>query len=233
VKKLLEESLIETFRKDWEIFTYKELAEKYKVSSSTIQVWSKDYKCKLPKPYLTKQLTKAITPQSIIEQVTKPDLNKVGIEHNEELRVCNEEFMKVLKDVSMPKREKDTLLFSIAEKAMGIYMELQPSTNRYMSCMADFYKLKLYERRVNLSDKENTEIDAATLKNLKKKFIGEAMDAICAELSKSERGMFEFLVQAATDRILLRRKKATDAMQQRAQELNGHAPSTVDMEVSA
>lgn len=239
--KQLDATLVEQFKQDWDTSSMRALCKKYNVKDTNVlNRWATQHGCPMPKKRVLKPKsiinTSEVTPQGLMAQA-KPDLNKVGFEHNDELKACNEEFMKVINDTAMPKREKDALLFNIAERAMSIYIGLQPSTNQYMSCMVDFYKLKLYEKRVNISDKESVEIDAATLKSLKKKHIQEALDGICGELTVSEKGFFEHLVNCATTRILGRRKKLNDAMQNRARELSGHpvpAPDDVvdDMNIN-
>lgn len=227
-KKQLDELLVEQFRKDWDTMSYQSLQIKYKLSVATLTSWSKIYNCKLPKKRVCDQNTSVtkvdvkITPQEIMSQMKTPDFGKVGLEHIDELKACNEEFMRVINDTTMAKRERDDLLFSIAERAMGIFISQSPTAGQYNEGMYNFYKLKLYEKKVGIADKEEKQIDAQTLKSLKKKFIQEAMDAIVGELSVGERRFFEHLVNMATKRILDRKKKANESMQQRAIELNGH-----------
>ena len=235
VEKILDDVGQEEFRKDWDLMTVRDLHIKYKVGMNTINKWSNIYGCTKPKKSTysanrPRVVTTVITPQTIMDQVSKPDLGKVGFQTIEELKACNDEFMRIVNDTTMPKREKDTLLFNIAEKAMAIFISQQPSAKLYIECMADFYKLKLYERRIEVSSKEKTEIDATTLKNLKKKYIQEAFDAIHAELNDGEKSFFEHLVQLATDRILSRKKKENEAMQQRAVEASGQAQPEVIVE---
>ena len=224
----LDESLVEQFRKDWDAMSSKSLRVKYKLSTKTLNIWSKLYNCTIPKKRIYDQYVSVtadalkVTPRDIMSQMAKPDFGKVGLEHIDELQACNEQFMKVINDTTMAKREKDDLLFSIAEKAMGNFISQSPTAGQFNDGMYNFYKLKLYEKKVFIADKEEKQLDAQTLKNLKKKYIGEAMDGICAELSISERRFFEHLVNVATRRILDRKKKANESMQQRALELNGH-----------
>lgn len=233
-RKQLEASFIEEFKKDWGVMSYKTLKGKYKVCMETQKIWAKMYSCTLPKPRVCDQNTSTIimgvkvTPQSVMEKMTKPDLAGVDVQHIEELKACNDEFIKLINDADMPKREKDELLFNIAMKAIGIFVSQQPKSGKYIECMADYVRLKLYERKVTISDKEKTEIDSQTIKNLKKKHISEAMNTICAELSPGERRFFEYLVQVATKKVLDRKKKANEAMQQKALETSGQTnPETV------
>lgn len=235
LRKILDEACIEQFRKDWDLMTAGDLSKKYKVCETTIHRWSKDYNCTKPKKVIYSEshplvAIVKITPQTIMDQVSQPDMNKVGIQNIEELKQCNEEFMKVVNDMTMAKREKDALLFSIAEKSMGIFISLQPTSKQYMECMYDFYKLKLYEKRVVISDKEKTEIDAQTLKNLKKKHIQEAMDGIVSALNEVEHRFFESLVNTATIRLLQIRKKESEAMQKRAIEASGQVMPEIIVE---
>ena len=81
----------------------------------------------------------------------------------------------------------------------------------------------LYERRVE-KDKDGEQIDKATLKNLKKKFVGEALRDIKKELTETECKFFDGLLEVATDRVLTRR----EAKQEKQELGNG----SVDAECS-
>lgn len=237
-RKELEIYRIEEFRTDWINMKNCDLETKYHVSANTIQRWSKDYKCRKPKHekpvidniYLTNQI---VTPQSVIADITKKDLNKLSVQETEELKACSEKFTNAINDDSIPKREKDILLFSIAEKIMGIFISMQPNVKQYVESVYEFYKLKLYERRIDISGKESAELDSATIRNLKKKFITEAFESVCADLSPSEANFFDYLIQRATKNRLQRKKKDNEVMQQRVVEASGQpmTDTVVDTEV--
>ena len=216
-KIILDTMLQDQFHTDWESISLAELTAKYGACKNVIKKLARQFNCVQPKPQVS------ANPQIISGRVLNSNRQgNIGLDHNEGLQACNEEFLRVINDMTMPKREKDELLFNIATKAIGIFISQSPTAGQFNQGMVSFYKLKLYERRIDLSNKENAQIDAMVIKNLKKKYIQEAMDAIIGELSTVERRFFDFLVQLATTRLLAHKKKLNEAQQHRAMELNGH-----------
>lgn len=222
--KRLGEDLIEEFKQNWETMSFRDLSAKYGVSLSVLKIWSKVYECKLPKQkVLKKEVINArdVKPAEVLQTINAGDIRRVNIKNVEELRQCNEEFMALNNNMEMPKRQKDEAMCNLALKAIGVYVSNAPDSESYIEGMVNFFKLKQYEKRVNISEKESAEIDTNTMRNLKRKHVKEVLDDINAELNDGEKKFFEHLVQIATDKVMARKRLANEQAQQRALETSG------------
>lgn len=223
--KALSEDLIEEYKQDWEKMTYPDLTAKYGVGVTILKAWSRVYSCTLPKPVVAQKKVviniKNIKPAQVLAKINGGDIKGTHITNVEELRQCNEEFMALNNDAEMPKRQKDEAMCNLALKAIGVYVSNAPDSESYIEGMVNFFKLKQYEKRVNISEKESAEIDAQTMRNLKRKHVKEVLDDISAELNDGEKKFFEHLVQIATDKVMARKRIVNEQTQQRAMEVSG------------
>lgn len=229
--KVLAEEYKEQFKIDWEKLSYTAIKEKYSVNVGTFRRWARELECPFPKPRQSNHkriiTAKEVTPLTVVPKSTTTNIDTLPVEQVEEFRKCNEEFIRLNNDSTIPKRQKDELLCGLSLKIIGVYVAKAPDIRDFVIRAVDFFKLKQYEKRVNISEKESAEMDYATQKNLKKRYVGEAIDDICKELSEAETRMFEHLLQIASDRVMVRKAKLNEDIQNRALETSVEKPIDV------
>ncbi len=234
-KRILPIAEVEQFKKDWYQISFPELESKYQTCDSVLRKWAMQYGLQLPKPKGTMTLNlinnKKVDAQQIMERVPSAKLENLQVEQLEELKQCNEEFKKIRNDNSIPKKQKDEMLINLASKSISIFVTAQPVIGSYIESMVSFFKLKMYERRIEISNKEKSEMDEATLKNLKKRFVKEALDDISSFLTVTENRFFDHLLELATNRAL-ESKKQTQMVGDGMTADESHQEPMIDAEIN-
>jgi len=202
---LLPEDRVEEYRKDWDTMPYRELSVKYQVTYTTLNRWATKHKCTLPKKeYISN--TRITKPKGIIKSIISNTY-----ESSETLGKMVKEFQQLSCEKGLSPKEKDDKMLQLCQKIIVEYISLLPKGD-LLESVVGFYKLKLYEKKVS-QEKDEQEIDIDTLRSLKKRFIGEALEDIANDLEPNQRKLFDALIQTATNKRLKQRRKTEEQNQ--------------------